>query len=67
MRDAVLEKVNASMALISGASISNGSYRWFAQRYNSEYAWLFYGGYGTLNYDGCTNEFTVQAVVLLEV
>ena len=67
MRDAVLEKVNASMALISGASISNGSYRWFAQRCNASGAWFFYGGSGTLNDDGVTGEYTVQAVVLLEV
>ena len=67
MRDAVLEKVNASMALISGASISNGSHRWFAQRYNSENACIFYGNNGNLYYITCTYEFTVQAVALLEV
>ena len=67
MRDAVLEKVNASMALISGASISNGSYRWFAQRFISEDAWSFGGNGGNLHYSTCTYEFTVQAVVLLEV
>ena len=67
MRDAVLEKVNASMALISGASISNSSSRWFAQRYNASYAWDFSGNSGTLSHSYVTNEVTVQAVVLLEV
>ena len=67
MRDAVLEKVNASMTKISGTTISNGSYRWFAQRYDSSYAWFFNGTYGSLTGYSCTNEITVQAVVLLEV
>ena len=67
MRDAVLEKVNASMTKISGATISNGSPRWFAQRSDSSYAWLFNGSYGNLGGYTCANEYTVQAVVLLEV
>lgn len=67
MRDAVLAKVNASMNKISGATISNGTYRWFAQRYYSAGAWYFDGGNGNLNSSNCTYEFTVQAVVLLEV
>ena len=67
MRDAVLEKVNASMALISGASISNGSNRWFAQRDSASTAWYFDGDYGSLTGYYVTYEFTVQAVVLLEV
>ena len=67
MRDAVLEKVSASQALISGAYISDGSYRWFAQRYNASSAWLFDGNGGTLYYGNVANEFAVQAVVLLEV
>ena len=64
MRDAVLEKVNASMALISGASISNGSGRWFAQRCSAGGAWFFGGGSGGLNGDSVAYEYTVQAVVL---
>ena len=67
MRDAVLSKVNASMRLINGAEISNGAYRWFAQRCGAAYAWAFDGYIGTLNYGYCTDAFTVQAVVLLEV
>ena len=67
MRDAVLDKVNASMALISGASISNSSSRWFAQRSNASYAWFFNGNNGYLYNGTVTYEYTVQAVVLLEV
>lgn len=67
MRDAVLAKVNTSMAKISGDQISNGSYRWFAQRYGSSSAWLFGGYGGVLHDDTCTDELAVQAVVLLEV
>ena len=67
MRDAVLSKVNASMRLINGAEISNGTHRWFAQRYNATDAWLFSGNYGNLINNHCTYAFTVQAVVLLEV
>ena len=67
MRDAVLEKVNASMTKISGATISNGSGRWFAQRCSSSSAWFFFGYGGSLGDASCTYEFAVQAVVLLEV
>ena len=72
MRDAVLDKVNASMNKIGGATISNDgssrSTRWFAQRYDSTHAWSFNGSSGHLYYGtGCTGELTVQAVVLLEV
>ena len=67
MRDAVLSKVNASMRLINGAEISNGTTRWFAQRYNATYAWNFLGSYGLLYDDPCTHALAVQAVVLLEV
>lgn len=37
---------------------------WFAQRYVSTHAWFFYGDNGTLDYNYCTYEHTVQAVVL---
>ena len=67
MRDAVLAKVNTSMAKISGAQISSGSYRWFAQRYNEGFAWLFNGSSGTLDVGSCAYALAVQAVVLLEV
>ena len=67
MRDAVLDKVNASMNKIGGATISNGSHRWFAQRYDSTDAWGFSGTGGHLLNSTCTYERTVQAVVLLEV
>ena len=67
MRDAVLAKVNASMSLINGAEISNGTYRWFAQRYDVTNAWFFDGSGGVLGGGYCTYAFTVQAVVLLEV
>ena len=67
MRDAVLAKVNTSMAKISGAQISSGSNRWFAQRYYEVFAWSFDGGSGNSNGGFCTYAFTVQAVVLLEV
>jgi hypothetical protein len=55
------------MALISGASISNGSGRWFAQRGSASNAWYFSGNNGNLGYGNVTYEYTVQAVVLLEV
>ena len=67
MRDAVLDKVNTSMNKIGGATISNGSHRWFAQRYDSTHAWFFNGDYGILVNGYCTNGRTGQAVVLLEV
>ena len=67
MRDAVLAKVNASMNKISGATISNSATRWFAQRSNAKYAWLFGGFSGTLYGSNCTNTYQVQAVALLEI
>lgn len=67
MRDAVLAKVNASMSKIGGAIVSNGSYRWFAQRYDVTYAWFFYGINGSLSYSSCASTRVVQAVVLIIV
>lgn len=67
MRDAVLAKVNASMSKIGGATVSIGSYRWFAQRYSDANAWYFNGKYGVLTYYYCTYAGVVQAVALLIV
>ena len=67
MRDAVLAKVNASMSKIGGATVSNGSNRWFAQRGNDKSAWHFNGNYGNLFSSDCTYARVVQAVVLIIV
>ena len=67
MRDRVLTKVAATMTKFGGAVPNNSTYRWFAQRYNTENAWLFLGGYGHLIYGKCTLELAVQAVSLLIV
>lgn len=67
MRDAVLTKVAATMTKFGGTAPNNSTYRWFAQRCDSEYAWFFNGDNGILNYNNCTYELTVQAVSLLIV
>ena len=67
MQDVTLAKVNASLTLISGATVSNGSLRWFAQRYNVSYAWVFSGNDGALYRSYCTGAFSVQAVTSFNV
>lgn len=67
MRDSVLSKVAATMTKFGGTAPNNSTYRWFAQRCNSEGAWFFYGGSGTLGNYTCAFENTVQAVSLLIV
>lgn len=67
MRDRVLTKVAATMTKFGGAVPNNSAYRWFAQRSNTEGAWLFGGSGGNLGNTHCTNEYTVQAVSLLIV
>ena len=44
---------------------SDTAFRWFAQRYNGYYAWLFNGTYGNLNFNVVGGVFQVQAVTNL--
>ena len=67
MRDDILAKVAATMSKCGGSAPNNSAHRWFAQRYNASYAWIFYGGGGALDYGYVPYEFTVQAVALLDV
>ena len=68
MQDVTLAKVNASLTLISGATVNNGSHRWFAQRCSDSSAWIFSGVSGGLLYlNYCTTAFSVQAVTSFNV
>lgn len=67
MKDVTLAKVNASLTLISGATVSDDSTRWFAQRCSDSSAWIFGGGSGALFDRNFTSAFSVQAVTLFNV
>ena len=67
MKDACLAAMEPSITKMGTTAINNSTYRWFAQRYNVYYAWLFGGGSGYLNSYGVYLAYRVQAVALLEI
>ena len=67
MKDATLEALAPSVQKMGTTAINNGTYRWFAARYNVNYAWLFSASYGSLyNYYVNVRNRT-QAVALLNI
>lgn len=66
MRDATLALINATRSKMGVTKINNGSYRWFAERYNVYHAWSFRGTHGSLNYGGVHGALQVGAVTLLK-
>ena len=67
MRDDILAKVAATMSKCGGSAPNNSTDRWFAQRYGTNSAWIFGGDSGVLIISYVTDDFTVQAVALLDV
>lgn len=65
MDDSNMATINRTRSKMGHALISNGSYRWFAQRYSVNDAWRFHGNSGNLNHYDVTNGFQVGAVALL--
>ena len=67
MRDETLAKLSPSISKMGTTSINNSTYRWFAQRYNVNNAWIFNGNYGRLSYYTVNNGDRCQAVTLLNI
>jgi hypothetical protein len=67
MRDETLAALSPSISKMGTTAINNSTYRWFAQRYYVNYAWLFSGNSGALNYNGVYYALRAQAVALLEI
>lgn len=67
MKDACIEALAPSVSKMGTTSIDNGTYRWFATRYNVDRAWFFNGYDGTLNSFSVFTAFRSQAVALLEI
>jgi len=64
MEDSNLAVINATQTKAGKVTLSNNSYRWFAERYNVSSAWVFNGYYRTL-YGGVNNANQVGAIALL--
>lgn len=66
MRDDTLAKINATRQKMGVTQVSISTTRWFAERYDVNYAWFYYGYYGNLNYSTVNNGLQVGAVTLLK-
>lgn len=67
MNDETLAILAPSITKMGTTAINNGTYRWFAERYNVYNARIFNGYYGFLNYINVHYRFRVQAVTLLDI
>jgi len=65
MEDSNLAVINATQTKAGKVTLSNASYRWFAQRYYVNVAWVFYGTSRNLYYVGVYGAYQVGAVSLL--
>ena len=63
--DANLAIINATQTKAGKVTLANSSLRWFAERYNVNYAWFFYGYHRNLTNTNVTNTLQVGAVALL--
>ena len=59
--------LNAALSFCDLPEYETSTYRWFAQRYNAYYAWLFYGYYGILDLNPVVNAYRCQAVALWDI
>jgi hypothetical protein len=67
MDDANIAVINRTLSKMGKSTISNGTSRWFAQRYTVSNAWLFGGTNGTLNHNTDVNgAFRARALALLK-
>ena len=67
MRDETLALITPTITKMAGTAINNKTSRWFAQRYNANYARHFNGTRGNLDSDTVTYRHRVQAVTLLNI
>ena len=67
MKDDCLAALAPSVTKMGTTAINNSTNRWWAERYNVNIAWIFYGNYGYLYINNVYNAFRVQAVALLEI
>lgn len=67
MRDETLASLSPSISKMGTTTINNSTNRWCAQRYSANGAWLFGGGYGSLDGGGVYGAVRCQAVALLEI
>ena len=67
MKDDCINTLAPSVTKMGTTAINNSAGRWFAQRYNVTYAWLFSGYYGNLNNTDVHGTYRAQAVALLEI
>lgn len=63
--DSNLAVINATQAKAGKVTLSNGSGRWFAQRYSVYNVWFFYGYHRYLNNNNVNSTFQVGAIALL--
>ena len=67
MKDETIAALAPSISKMGTIAINNSTYRWFAQRYNVNYAWIFHGNNGTLNSYNVNISTRCQAVALLTI
>ena len=65
MEDETMAVINATRRKMGHTLLSNGSYRWFAQRHDVYIAWIFDGSNGDLNAYSVNGTFQVRGVALL--
>ena len=64
MEDETYEAIRYGQSFLTGASLlSNTAYYWLVAEYYSNYAWLYYGGYGRLYNRYKQNSGTVRPVL----
>ena len=67
MKDACLAALTPSITKMGTTAINNSTYRWWAERYAVNYAWIFGGNNGALNYNHVNYAIRAQAVALLKL
>ena len=67
MKDECLDTLSPAITKMNTTAIVNSTNRWWAARYNVNYAWFFYGNGGVLNSGSVIYAIRCQAVALLEI
>ena len=67
LHDETLAAISPTITKMAGTAITNGTNRWFSQRYNVNYARFFSGNSGTLANYVVYGALRSQAVTLLEI
>ena len=67
MKDETLSALASSISKMGTITVNNSTYRWFAERYNVNNAWIFNGYNGYLDSYYVYDSYRCQAVALLEI